>query len=172
VIQHNLDRKGAITEKELSMDPMDTNEHTEFSNIVGVFRDRSQAEQALQALQEAHLSDEQPVLTIYQPAEEQEEESPLQPHEEGEEGSLPLKTSNTRYLVHIRAEGKEQEAVGILVRFGANNSDLPHGTELVNGSIVGSGKEAAAPATPAPEATPDDLFGQGEDTGKPVPRVG
>jgi hypothetical protein len=152
----------------------DTNEHADFSNIVGVFRDRSQAEQALQALQEAHLSDEQPVLTIYQPAEEQEqgEESPLQPHEEGEEGSLPLKTSNTRYLVHIRAEGKEQEAVGILVRFGANNSDLPHGTELVNGSIVGSGEEAAVPATPAPEATADDLFSKGDDTEKPVPRIG
>src|SRR5579862_5223690 len=98
--------------------PMDTIEHTDYSYIGGGFRDRAKAEQALEALKQAGIGDEPPQLTIYYP---QDEGSADAAHMESE----------MRALVHVRAEGREQDAVEILIRHGSNNADLPTGTELV-----------------------------------------
>lgn len=46
--------------------------------------------------------------------------------------------SGMRVLVQVLAEGREQEAVEILVSNGSNNSDLPPGTKLYHGSIIDS----------------------------------
>src|SRR5262249_14619233 len=110
--------------------PMDTtnsstNTDMAYSYIVGVFRERTNAEQALNELKQAGFQDTK--LTVYDqhPAEEPPVES-------------SQVNSGMRVLVHVLAAGREQEAVGILARHGANNSDLPFGTDLSHGSIVAS----------------------------------
>jgi len=103
---------------------MDTMNSTAYSYMVGVFRERTNAEQALDELKQTGFQDTK--LTMYNP----------HPAEEPVETSQV--DSGMRVLVHILAEGREQEAVGILVGHGANNSDLPFGTALSHGSIVGS----------------------------------
>ena len=134
---------------------MDTIEHTDYSYIVGVFRDRAKAEQALEALKQAGIGDEPPQLTIYP----QNEVSADAAHMESE----------MRALVHVRAEGREQDAVEILIRHGSNNADLPTGTELVHGSIVRS-VEAAGDKTEAhakPEGGAESFFGAGQTSHDP-----
>ena len=108
------------------MDTMNssTNNETAYSYMVGVFRERTNAEQALDELKQAGFQDTK--LTVYDP----------HPAEEPVETSQV--DSGMRVLVHVLAEGREQEAVGILAGHGANNSDLPFGTDLSHGSIVGS----------------------------------
>jgi len=59
--------------------------------------------------------------------------------------NLSLQETNKRLLVNVEADGKQQEAVGIMVNNGANNADIPPGTELVHGSLVSSNSETAAP---------------------------
>jgi hypothetical protein len=93
-----------------------THEATTYSHMVGVFRERTTAEQALNELKQAGFWETE--LTVYDP----------HPAEEPVDSSM-------RVLVHVLAEGREQEAVAILVSHGANNADLPLGTELYHGSI-------------------------------------
>ena len=101
-----------------------THEDRAYSYMVGVFRERTKAEQALSELQQAGFQETE--LTVYDPhpAEEAVDFSPVD--------------SGMRFLVQVLAEGREQEAVGILASHGANNADLPFGTDLSHGSIVGS----------------------------------
>ena len=101
-----------------------TNEDTTYSHMVGMFRDRTNAEQALNELKQAGFRETE--LTMYDPhlAEEAVDSSPAD--------------SGMRVLVQVLAEGREQEAVEILVSNGANNSDLPFGTKLSHGSLIGS----------------------------------
>ncbi len=101
-----------------------TDEGTAYSRMVGVFRVRANAEQALNELQQASFQETE--LTVYDP------------HPAEEPVDSPQGDTGMRVLVHVLAEGREQEAVGILVSNGANNSDLPFGTDLSQGSIVGS----------------------------------
>src|SRR5258707_7658273 len=49
----------------------------------------------------------------------------------------------TRFLVHVLAEGREQDAVCILAACGANNADIPPGTMLVHDSIVSADEDSA-----------------------------
>lgn len=99
-----------------------TNEPTTYSYMVGVFRERTNAEQALNELKQAGFQETR--LTVYDP----------HPAEEAVDSSQV--DSGMRVLVQVLAEGREQEAVEILVSNGSNNSDLPSGTTLYHGSIV------------------------------------
>lgn len=98
--------------------------HPEYSQIVGVFRDTSQAIAAIEELKRAHFAEEKIKLTEYDP------------HLSAEEESALLQGADRRFFVHVDAPGKEEEAVGILAHHGANNSDLPRGTELVHGRLT------------------------------------
>lgn len=123
---------------------------TEFSDIVGVFRDRSQADQAVDELKQAGFAEDEIQLTEYE----------LQGIVETLSPSPSLQSPNKRVIVHVKAPGKEQEAVGIMAQHGANNADIPAGTKLVHGTLVGTNEETAdlVPGQ-ANEAGPsDDLF--------------
>ena len=103
----------------------------DYSHIVGVFRDRTQADRAVEELKQAGIGEDQIEVTEYI----------LRTTEEAE--SSARYNANTRIIVHVQAEGKEQGAVGILVQNGANNADIPPGTQLVRGSIVDADSETA-----------------------------
>src|SRR6266581_2950538 len=77
-------------------------------------------------------------------------------------GSSSQQESNIRLIVNVDADGKEQEAVGILVNHGANNADIPPGTELVHGSLISSNSESADlnPGQPTGESSSDSFFGK------------
>ena len=114
-----------------------THEEMTYSHMVGVFRERTKAEQALNELRQAGFRETE--LTVYDP----------HPAEEPVDSTM-------RILVHVLAEGREQEAVAILVSHGANNADLPLGTDLSHGSLTGaSDAQGAAHAT---AASPSESF--------------
>jgi hypothetical protein len=109
---------------------MDTTMHsgiqneTTYSRMVGVFRERTRAEQALNDLKQAGFRETE--VTVYDPHPAEEARDSLQDD------------AGTRVLVQVLAEGREQEAGAILVSNGANNADLPFGTTLDHGSLIGS----------------------------------
>ena len=114
-----------------------THEETTYSHMVGVFRERTKAEQALNELRQIGFRETE--LTVYDP----------HPAEEPVDSTM-------RILVQVLAEGREQEAVAILVSHGANNADLPLGTELYHGSLTGA--HDAQSATHATAAGPSESF--------------
>lgn len=105
-----------------------------YSHVVGVFRERADAEQAIEALKRASFSEAQMRLIAYSPNLDGETHNPRQ-----------------RFVLHVEAEGREQEAVGIMASCGANNADLPVGTTLEHGAIVDSGMEGT-------ERVPEELL--------------
>ncbi len=123
---------------------------TDYSDIVGVFRDRSNADRAIDGLKQAGIGEDQIQLTEYNLHIAEEVYSSSQ-HE-----------SNKRIIVHVKAYGKEQDAVGILVHNGANNADIPPGTMLVHGSLISSNSETAdlVPGQPTDEGVSDGFFGK------------
>jgi hypothetical protein len=122
-----------------------THEDTTYSHTVGVFRERTNAEQALNELKQAGFQETE--LTVYNP----------HPAEEPVDSSHV--DAGMRVLVRALAEGREQEAVAILVSHGANNADLPLGTELYHGSIIGSNDAPEAQgATHATAGDPSESF--------------
>ena len=141
---------------------MDTTENvgtttdTTYSYIVGVYRDRAKAEKALNELQQAGFSETR--LTVYDP----------HPAEEGAE--ISLVDTGMRVIVQVLAEGREQEAVGILVSNGSNNSDLPPGTVLYHGSIIASGDESnpQVAANSTAGGPSDSFFGEAKAAGHPM----
>lgn len=104
--------------------------------IVGVFRSQEQAEHAVDALTDAHFAEKQIFETSYQGA----------------------RVSDKRIVVHVLASGREQEAVGLLVHHGANNSDLPPGTEMVRGDLVLRDASAASPLAQQPTRIDPSVF--------------
>ena len=122
----------------------------DYSHVVGVFRERSYAERAIDKLKRIGIGEHQIQLNEYN----------LQTAEGI--GSSSQQESNTRLIVNVDADGKEQEAVGILVNNGANNADIPPGTELVHGSLVSSNSESADlnPGQPTDESSSDSFFGK------------
>lgn len=135
-------------------------ESVEFSDIVGVFRERSQAEEAMNELQQAGFTGDMLELKEYE----------LQGGVEKLVTNPTLQPSNKRVIVHVKAPGREQEAVGILAEYGANNADIPAGTQLVHGVLVGTGVETPEPQPEQAndEATAnDDLFEEGVVPGTP-----
>jgi hypothetical protein len=129
------------------MDSMDT---AKYAHIVGVFRDRAKADQAVEAIKQAGMSDVD--LTVYDPQAAGVVDTPVDAGEASAidtsvdtsavETATRLATA-TRFLVHVLAEGREQDAVGILG--GANNAAIPPGTMLVHGSIVSADEDSAEP---------------------------
>src|ERR1700730_7914074 len=98
----------------------------DFSDMVGVFRDRTHADQAINELKQAGFQEDQIQLTEYNP------------HAEEDADVSPRLGAEKRFVMLVRAEGREQEAVGIMAQNSANNTDIPPGTKLVHGSIVGT----------------------------------
>lgn len=135
---------------------MDTQEQ-DFSDIVGVFRERSHADQAVDELKQAGFDGDQIQLTEYELQGAVEAASPS------------LQASNKRIIVHVKAEGREQEAVGVLVQHGANNADIPVGTKLVHGVLTGSNAESVdlVPGQANEDASSNDLFGEAKTPGHP-----
>ena len=157
-----------------TMDSMGT-DTAKYSNIVGVFRDRAHADQAIEALRQAGIGENTIELTEYKPVGAEEEKSSALvasgTSEKGDVISLVADTTSAqRFLVHVRAEGREQEAVAILVSCGSNNSDLPHGTELVEGSIVSTEGATSGSATkhPTPGEPSENFFGTAKAPGHPA----
>lgn len=107
-------------------------EHPEYSQITGTFREQAKAVQAIEELKQLGFQEVQ--ITEYDPT----------TSAEGEDTSLYA--DDIRFFVHVRAEGNEQEAVGVLVKHGSNNSDLPRGCELVNGRLTRTGVDPTAPS--------------------------
>jgi len=108
---------------------------TSESTVVGLFRDSARAKLAVEELKQAGFSDDQIQVTAYSPAEKKDagEVSDIDPHVPGTGGE-------SRFVVAVNADGREPEAVGILMRNGANNSDLPDGMVLEHGALVSSGE--------------------------------
>jgi hypothetical protein len=95
------------------------------STTIGIFRDRSRADHAIDELKQAGFSEDQVRLTLYSP-------------QAGEEFHHH---ADSRIIVTVQATGREQDAIGILFTNGANNADLPAGTVLQDDSIISSQAE-------------------------------
>ncbi|HLX59595.1 MAG TPA: hypothetical protein VKR83_21455 [Ktedonobacteraceae bacterium] len=130
---------------------MDTEDYT---NIVGVFRDRSNADKAIDALKQADFREDQIGLIVYNP----------DSNEEGEEViDAPQRGSAIRFIVDVKTDSRELDAVGILSQNGANNSDLPPGIKVVHGAIVNENQETVSldthrEAESAQQGSSDGLF--------------
>jgi hypothetical protein len=135
----------------------------EFSDIVGVFRERSQAEEAMEELRQAGFPEDAMELKEYE----------LQGAAEVLTTNPTLQPSNKRVIVHVNAPGKEQEAVGILAQHGANNADIPAGTQLVHGVLEGKGIETPdlLPGQSNEVPTSDNSPAEGQDAGLPFQRA-
>lgn len=150
-----MDNMGTDTVNYLKTElPVDTTQPgaEKYSNIVGVFRDRTHAEEAINALKQAGMGEDSIQLTEYNPDGDVAPDANVA-EEEVDAFLLGSGVSDPRrILVHVRAEGREQEAVAILTSFGSNNSDLPPGTALVESSIVDASAEGVSktPATVGP----------------------
>jgi hypothetical protein len=122
----------------------------DYSHVVGVFREQSQVEQAIDKLKRIGIGEDQIQLTEYNPQTAEET------------GSSSRQESYKRLIVNVHADGKEQEAVGILVNNGANNADIPPGTDLVHGSLISSNLESADlnPEQPTGESSSESFFGK------------
>ncbi len=127
-------------------------EHPEYSQIVGVFRDLEQATQSMEALKQANFAENQIRLTKYDP-----------PQAANEVENSLLQGVDRRFFVHVEAPGKEEEAVGILAHHGANNSDLPRGTELVRGKLTYTRAAVVAAESPSGSSSTASPLGTEHD---------
>jgi uncharacterized protein YjbI with pentapeptide repeats len=89
--------------------------------IVGVFRDQTMAEHAVEKLKEAGFTNDQIRSKVVGLKTASGEQTP----------------ENTRTVLIVKAEGKDKQAFGILFSNGANNADLPPGMTL-SGTILAS----------------------------------
>jgi hypothetical protein len=158
------------------MDTTDTLDTAKYAHIVGVFRDRAKADQAVEALKQAGMSDVD--LTVYDPQAAGVVDTPV---DAGEASAMDTSVATSvvetatrlataaRFLVHVLAEGREQDAVGILANCGANNADIPPGTMLVHGTIVSADEDSAhRVAEKLTENTPaESFFGTAKAPGHP-----
>ena len=132
----------------------------DYSDIVGVFRERSQAEEAMEELRQAGFAEDTMDLKEYE----------LQGSVVASTTNPALQPSDKRVIVHVKAPGKEQEAVGILAQHGANNADIPVGTQLVQGALVGTGivTPDLIPGQANEVSVSDDLFEEAQVPGVPA----
>src|SRR5437899_546900 len=92
--------------------------HTpDYTHMVGVFEDRVHADESVEALKQAGFGENQIWLTEY------DRRTPAKAADLSQE----IPASGRLTLVHVQAERREQEAVGIMVQHGANNSRIPAG---------------------------------------------
>ena len=102
----------------------------DYAHVVGVFRERSNAKQAIDKLKQIGIGEDQIQLTEYT-------------LENTERANSLSQETHKRLIVIAQANGKEQKAVGIMANNGANNADIPPGTELVHGSLIRWNSETA-----------------------------
>jgi hypothetical protein len=119
--------------------------HPEYAHIIGVFRDPAQATEAINELKTSFAEDHIR-FTRYEP----------QVSDEAEQERLLA--ADRRFFVHVDAPGEEEKAVNILAHHGANNSDLPRGTELVKGQLVYSHTAASPEESGAASALSTDVL--------------
>ena len=124
-------------------------ENIDSSPIVGVFRDQTKADHAVEELKKASFTEDQitsKVVGVHNASGEQTPE-------------------NTRTLLIVKAEGRDKQAFGILFSHGANNADLPPGMTL-SGTILTSEGETVD-LIPEPELegsfSKDSFFGEGKN---------
>ena len=117
--------------------------------IVGVFRDETNAKQAVEQLKQAGFTDDQITSKVVGLKTASGEQTP----------------ENTRLLLIVKAEGKDKQAFGILFSNGANNADLPPGMTL-SGTILTSEGETVD-LVPQPELegsfSKDSFFAEDKD---------
>lgn len=123
------------------------------SNIVGVFRDRSRADHAIDELKQAGFREDQVKVTLYSPQAAEESHG----------------HADSRIIVTVQAEGREQDAIGILFNNGANNADLPPGTVLQDDAIISSQAETTdlIPEQPVDGFTEHSFYPQVHEPGHP-----
>jgi len=127
-------------------------ETTDPTPIVGVFRDRAKANRAIEDLKQAEFREDQIISTSYSLTPAQAAEVP----------------ENNRIIVTVKADGRDQQAFGILFDNGANNADLPPGTALKHSTIVSTEPETVdLVPEPTVEASfsSDSFFAEGKEPG-------
>jgi hypothetical protein len=97
------------------------------STIAGVFRDPARAGRAVEQLRHAGFGEDQCRSTVYTLSAAGQVSTGAE-HAPG--------TGERRIVVAVSADGREGEALGILLRDGANNGDLPPGIALIDGVLV------------------------------------
>ena len=129
-------------------------DNTGLSPIVGVFREQTKADHAVEKLKQAGFTADQitsKVVILHSASEEQTPE-------------------NTRIIVTVKADGNDKQAFGILFTSGANNADLPPGMSLSDSRIVSSHEETVD-LIPVPELegsfSNDSFFGEQKDLDAP-----
>ena len=127
---------------------------SDYSEAVGVFRDHTRAARAVDALRQAGIGDAEIQVTVYGL------------HEGGPSRHA---SEMKRIIVHVRAAGREADAIGIFFSYGANNADLPPGTRLEHGSIIGAKPETVdlIARGPATGGASNSLFGEMTAPGHP-----
>jgi hypothetical protein len=127
-------------------------QNTDPSSIVGVFRDHTKANHAVEELKQAGFGDDQiqaAVVSLQTAPENQTSET-------------------TRIIVTVRTNGKDKQAFGILFSNGANNADLPPGMELKGGNVVNA-QEETVDLIPEPDLeanfAKDSFFGEAKEPG-------
>lgn len=123
------------------------------SPIVGVFKEQTKADYAVEKLKQAGFTDDQITSNVVSLHTASGEQTP----------------ENTRTLLIVKAEGRDKQAFGILFSNGANNADLPPGMTL-SGTILTSEGETVD-LIPKPELegsfSNDSFFGEEKDLGVP-----
>ena len=121
------------------------------STIVGVFEDQAKAEQAVSELRSAGFAEDKISLVVRSASVAGEDLISSEQSTEGEEGAageipgiFKSKTEVSRTVVTVKAEGREQEALGILHRNGANNANIPDVLEADLAPILGSETDETA----------------------------
>src|SRR5437764_2020321 len=89
-------------------------ENTQPSTVVGVYRDHAKADRDIEDLKQAGFREDQFSSTLYKAD----------------------TAENSRIVVTVKVDGRDQQAIGILFDNGANNADLPPGMILEHGTIV------------------------------------
>jgi hypothetical protein len=155
VVELSFDLKGAT-------EHMETSDH---STIAGVFREQAQADLAVEQLKQAGFNEDQIQVTVYNPTPDTstaEEEVEGMPQVVGTGGG-------SRFVLAVNAEGREHEALGVMVNNGANNSDIPHGMALEHGTLVSEqGENTALAPEQGVDAAADSttFFGKTKDSGQ------
>ena len=154
------------------------------STIVGVFEDQAQAEQAVNELRSVGFGNGQINLEVHSAkvasedivTDEQKAQTETEEETTAAEltpSALRLKPEVTRAVVTVQAAGREQEALAILHRNGANNANVPDVLEPEIAPVLGietdqtSGQQQQKSDIPA---TNDTFFsGPGEQGTPPSP---
>ena len=113
------------------------------STLVGVFREQTKADHAVEELKQTGFTEDQITSRVVSLHTAPEEQTP----------------ENTRIFVTVKADGRDKQAFGILFSSGANNADLPPGISL----------EETVDLIPKPELegsfSKDSFFGEEKDLG-------